>query len=298
MHFQQSTLRYTARLVYRHLSLRMGDHIDENMLAKKTALYEKLTSAYVSQLDYPAPVWTALVCYRLEDINNEYASFLAQAPLPKGFSADEKKQYSLLIDEQVQTYRLEAKQYQKTGIELAQKIRSFDKKLLTERGMAQYPANEFGVKIRVEALAIEALADKNIRAQYDALYKDSTNPDLLLNLARRYMTKGDFMQAKVAAQSLLGFDGISEVQKTEALTLIGVSYLNAGNDEKARNIFEEVLALKRNHIAATINLAALMSHYGYHDYAESIYRKVSKSSVDDSDAVTVYPAALKAYRRR
>ncbi|SMF63044.1 Uncharacterized protein conserved in bacteria [Alteromonadaceae bacterium Bs31] len=283
-----SEASYTlAMLSYeRYMNMRMGSSIDNKMMESKTALHERLQKELLRTTKFKSPRWSILACFRLHEINTEYARFLETAPMPEGFSAEDISEYKQIIQQTALEYKNEALQYLHTGEDLASKVRPFDRKVSTYDSRT---ANASGKNIsfvqgpKYKHIGLEGLKDPELRTIYDALYKNPSDADTLLALAKAYQFRGDKGQAMVVAQNLLGGNfKLGSRRRSQAYAIMGSVYIDYGEDKLARDVLRKSLDLDKSAYSSSVNLAGLYWHYGYADYANGVYSERVGLKTDDA----------------
>ncbi|WP_075188059.1 tetratricopeptide repeat protein [Teredinibacter haidensis] len=261
----------------RFMKLKLGTEIDNSVVTEKTKLQEQLQSEYISAINFKSPRWSILSCYRLYEINSEYALFLETAPDPEGFSAEEITQYKQIIYEKSLEYKNEAVQYLNTGQELAKRIRPFDRQIALynpDVGSTDVRNKTFLTRSKQKQIGLESLKENRIRAVYDSLYRNPDDVDALLSLANIYKQRGDFGQAIVVAKKLLAEQlKLGRHRRAEVYALMGVVYIHFGEDVLASEALQKSLDIDSANYSAAVNLAGLYYHYGYEGYANSVYSK-------------------------
>lgn len=270
--------------------IKLSSNINNEVVAKKTEALEKLQDNFLSVINFKSPQWTVLACFRLYEINNEYAHFLETAPLPNDFSPEEKQQYKQLIAEKALEYKNEATQYLQTGKALAQRVKPFDLAISTynaETGTTSGQNRSFIQQSRQQQVGLEALKDKEFRELHDTLFKDPENLSVLLKLAKTYQKRGDYGQAMVIAKNMLADERkLGRKGRAEVYALMGSIYMVFGEDVLARDVLEKALDIDTSNYAAAVNLAGLYRHYGYTDHANGIYSKrVGLKRKDDESLI-------------
>ncbi|MBT8332668.1 MAG: tetratricopeptide repeat protein, partial [Deltaproteobacteria bacterium] len=104
----------------RYLKLQLNNRLDDKIVAAKKKQLETLEKNYQRVLKYQSPPWALRACYRMAEINREFAHFLKESPVP-ALSAEQKKQYVRLLGQKAQQYTDKADQYYQTGLLLARK---------------------------------------------------------------------------------------------------------------------------------------------------------------------------------
>jgi Tfp pilus assembly protein PilF len=89
-------------------------------------------------------------------------------------------------------------------------------------------------------------------------------------------------------------DKASKSDKTtraQCLNTIGVCHLYMGEDRLAHQDLKQALALNKQQVAAKINLAGLLKHYGYTKKAQNLLVGVSAPQGSDTTAGVIHPRA-------
>ncbi len=259
---------------------RLSGAIDNDVVAKKTQLFESLQSNYYSVLDFESAKWSLLACYRLYEVNQEYATFLETAPLPD-MSAEEKEQYRAIIGQKVAEYRAEADQFIETGKQLSDRLKAFDPRLghyeqsinASNREPQPYAKN-----IQSKQISMDAFKDKALRDLHNQISRDPKDMEVMIALSKAYLKRGDLGQAGIIAQSVIDGGSSESSVMADAFTVSGLTAISRGQDQLAREMFEKALAEESSHGAANTNLAALLAHYGYEDEARAHLNKVGNSA--------------------
>ena len=265
----------------RYLKLQLRQRLDDKIVTAKKEQLANLEKNYQQVLKYQSPLWALRACYRLAEINREFARFLQESPLPD-LGAEQKKQYIRLLGQKAQQYVDKADQYYQSGLKLARKRETCDPALsgyLSANGAGPDPddsVKSFAGTSRNAAVAAESLKDASLLALYAQLIRQPDNLQPFLLLANSYLQKGDFRQAALVAQNALNkanrgqTDVVSQIHNT-----LGVSWLYLGEDELARDAFKRAIEKNSANAAARINLAGLYQHYGHAQRAGQIYAKVT-----------------------
>ena len=228
-------------------------------------------------------------------INDEFARFLLEAPLPK-LAPEQKKQYKTLVAKKAGTYSQKADQYRQTSAKLAAKWEICDPDL-----SAYAQAKPHGEKVVLgsfsprradKALQLETLADQVLKPLHSKLLQKPDTHYTRLRLAEAYLQHGDFAQALLAAQDALEKTPKSD-KKTRAhcLNTIGVCRLYLGEDRMAHQELKQALTVDKQQAAAKINLAGLLKHYGYDKKAQKLLTGVSAPQGGDPSMGVIHPRA-------
>jgi cytochrome c-type biogenesis protein CcmH/NrfG len=281
----------------RYLKLQLNNRLDDKIVAAKKKQLETLEKNYQGVLKYQSPPWALRACYRMAEINREFARFLKESPVP-ALSAEQKAQYIRLLGQKAQQYAYKADQYYQTGLQLAGKWEICDPVLsgyFSAHRAATDPENGVksfaGVNRSVE-IAAQSLKDAALIDLYNQLIRQPDDLQPFLSLADSYLQKGDYRQSALVAQNALGkinrrqSNVVSQIHNT-----LGVSWLYLGEDEQARDAFKQAIEHDDANAAARINLAGLYIYYGHTGKAEQIYGKVSTTQTKGSVNGRIHPRA-------
>lgn len=265
-----------------YMNTKLQGVIDNEVVGAKTQMFEQLQSGYYSVLDFESPKWSLLALYRLYEVNIEYANFLEDAPLPD-MSSEEKAQYKAIIGQKVAEYRAEAEQFIQTGQQLSERLESFDPQLAnyekSVESMSEMTA--FAESQSRAEIGINAFKDEELRSLHNRMSHDPKDMESLVGLAKAYYDRGDLGQANVIVQGVLTATNAESEVKANAYTLAGLTAIAAGDDQLAREHFEQAIQEEPSHKAAHINLGSLWQHYGFAEKAKSHFSKASSSSESD-----------------
>ncbi|GAA3916354.1 tetratricopeptide repeat protein [Litoribacillus peritrichatus] len=265
----------TANYQNTYNGLKLQGIIDEQIFANKTELYDHLSQTLYSVLEYQSPKWSILACFRLYEVNMEYANFLNNAPLPD-MSPEEQAEYKGLIAAQAQEYIDEAQQYLETGNGLAERLNSFDPLLTTyEKSAGQQQVSSFMPVRPSIQIGVDAFQDEALREIHNLVSRDPKDISYQLKLAKTYLMKEDIGLARTIASNIVSASpGLEKEQATEAQMLLGMTSLLSGDDKQARSALEKAIELDQNNFEAAANLAALYQHYGLSELASGLYQTI------------------------
>lgn len=254
----------------RYFKLRLKNVIDNKVVEEKAKQLQILEEGYQRVMTYKSPAWALKACFRANEINAEFAGFLLESPVPRDLSAEQKTQYRNLIQQKARAYTDKARQYLKTCVELAEKWEICDPALSgyyypvenpkgRENLLGTVAGNSAGAEI-----GRQALHESSIAALYAKLLTSPRDSRLQYELAKAYLKRDDFRQAALIAKNCLNkLDGGQRSLKAELLNLLGLAYLDSGQDPLAKETFKRALAADPSLAAAKVNLAGLYRHYGH-----------------------------------
>lgn len=280
-----------------YMRMQLSGKLNDKIVAKKAKLLDQLEKTYIAVIQYQSPKWALRACYRSYEINNEFAKFLRESPVPN-LSPDQKKQYLKIIAQKAKGYTSKAYQYLETCSKQAHKWELCDSKL-TQYYMSQSssPAKAIdetaGGGASSVAIVEQSFEDSVFKPLHYKLVRDPSNAEANIKLAQRYFEKGDYHQAILAAQKILDTKGVNGPVKAATFNILGLAYVYVGEDEEAKIAFKSALAENKRFVSAKINLAGLFNHYGHTDKANTIYKELPKT-IDESSEL-IHPHAKELY---
>ena len=285
----------------RYLQLQLKQRLDDKIVAAKKKQLESLEKNYQKILQYQSPSWALRACYRMAEINREFARFLKNSPLPK-LTAEQKKQYVEILNQKARQYADKADTYRKTSLKLARKWEICDPRLIgfinldgldadPDRAVKSFAGVNKGVEI-----AARSLKDPSFRELHHQLIQQPENILPLLELADEYLNQGDYRQASLVGQHLAGkTTGKQPDVASQIHNILGVAWLYLGEDELARDAFKQALEKNKANTAARINLAGLYQYYGHQGKAERLYGQISANGSKDTIKGQIHPRAGDMY---
>jgi cellulose synthase operon protein C len=275
--------------------LQLGKKLDNGVVKKKSKLLTNLEQQYQNVINYQSPDWALKACFQMAQINDEFARFLLEAPSPK-LAPEQKKQYRTLVAQKADGYRKKADQYRQTSAALATKWEVCDPDLSAytqvKSGSATASVGSFSARRSDKALELETLDDQVLKPLHNELLHKPETRRIRLRLAEVYLQRGDFAQALLAAQYALQKTPKSDKKmRASCLNTIGVCRLYLGEDRLAHQEFKEAVSIDKQQVAAKINLAGLLKHYGYNAKAQSLLVGVNAPQGSDPDMGVIHPRA-------
>ena len=285
----------------RYLQLQLKNRLDDKIVSAKKKQLETLEKNYQKVLQYQSPPWALRACYRMAEINREFARFLKESPLPS-LTPEQKTQYVQILNQKARQYTDKADTYYRTCLKLARKWEICDPRLIGfvgTKGKNADPDHTMksfaGVRSSVK-IAAQSLKDPVLKELHHQLIQQPENYRSFLALADTYLQKGDYRQASLVAQHVAAkatgrqSEVISQIHNT-----LGVSWLYLGEDELARDAFKQALEENNANSAARINLAGLYDYYGHEDKAESLYAQIMDKDKKGDIKGQIHPRAGDMY---
>jgi len=295
------TYNATQRLSEQFMSLQLGDRIDNNVVSKKASLLEKLEQSYRSIMEYKSPDWALISCYRLSEINDEFARFLMNSPLPDQLSADQQKQYKQLVGQKAKGFREKAEAYLATCKSQANKWEVCDHRLLeyynsSPENKSKHSYAPFSGSASFVEIKTQSLTENDLRGLHEHLMKNPKDFESLLSLAQKYISKSDYRHATLILDKAIENNAAENPgKKAKLYNALGVSCLYTGDDRQAKEAFKHAVEADAKNLGAKMNLAALMQYYGHNDKARMIYETIFENEISGQEAYLVHPRARELY---
>ncbi|MFV1951901.1 MAG: tetratricopeptide repeat protein [Nitrospinota bacterium] len=290
------------RLKEKYMGIRLKGRIDNQIVAKKAKLLEKLENGYYTVIQYQSPEWALKACYSSYEINREFARFLKESPLPPDLTPGQQKQYLQIINQKARAYMEKADQYLETGVEQAHKWEICDPKLAAYFNTSSESSREYGsYSGSISSVEIEAeyLQDESLRNFHSRLMQNPKDTNTLRALAEAYIERGDFRHSILIAQKTLDeIQDKPEPLRASVYNILGVAYLNSSVDSLAKDAFKKALAIDPENIGARINLAGLYRYYGHIAEANSIYNSLPDTGVVEDAGDLIHQRSRKFYYKR
>jgi hypothetical protein len=309
-HADQELLDDMAHMVYaatclenkKYMELQLHGEIDNNIVAQKAKLLEKLEKGYQTVILYKSPTWALKACYQSSIINSEFARFLRESPLPHDLTPEQKDQYAQIIQQKSRAYQDKADQYIKTCIQQGHKWEICDPELAgyfnpsadSGEGLKKY--SSFSGTTASAEIGGQCLLDQELKGFHEQLLKGKNDPQTLLGLCELYMQRRDYRHAILIAQKALDEKNDQGVSlKASLYNCLGVSHLYLSNDMLAKDAFLKAISVDANHIGARVNLAGLFKHYGHEEQASQLYQGLPALSDIEKSSDLIHPRAKELF---
>jgi len=286
-----------------YMSLKLGKKIDNNVFNKKTKLLNSLEKGYQAIMEYQSPEWVFKACYYSSEINYEFARFLKESPLPPGLSKADKQKYTEILNQKASGYTNKANQYLDTCRKLAEKWELCDPELTAylngnlNKSKKNKSLQSFSNMKQTKSISYSFLQDNELKSLHEKVLLEKENIMNLYVLSELYYKKGDYGHAGIIAGNALGM--IKDNQdslKSDFYNILGLTYLDSGDDILAKDSFNKALDVNDKNHAAAVNLAGILNHYGYGKKARTLYSSVPESVLSDDTKHIIHPHAGDLYR--
>ncbi|NMB77387.1 MAG: tetratricopeptide repeat protein [Myxococcales bacterium] len=265
---------------YRKIRFGAGQD-DTTVLQQKAQTMQVLEQIFAGVVQMKDAVWAIAALYKLYEVYEDFAAFLSSAPIPAALSADQKKQYQAMLDEQTKTQRQTAKTFLDTCIKTVR-----EKKVFGPYALAcinkEPPVPEKVARRRSGARAqgpqVDALKAKLLKNPNDL---SSLNELTVLNIASQ-----DMHMAKLLASKAL------EINENHApsLNLMGVISLHLGDDQDAYDFFKKAMDADGKLIPARLNMAAMFTKYKDEDRARAVLSPIlAQAKTFDLSTPDIHP---------
>jgi len=258
---------------YEKIQLTQG--VDSALIQKKSEFLDNLNSNYQRILGYKAPEQSAKALLKLAEVNDGFAQFLLNAPVPQELTGSDRKKYISLVADQAAPYAAEAKQYQGIAEDLINKF-GFLNKTLNSTPNGKYVNEPLFSEQRKQANTINSLERPDVLAMHESVLSNPTSQSTRLSLIEKYMELADYGQALLISESILEQQKLSAQEKSELYNLTGVALYELGYDAEARENFELALKSRAKNEAANANLAAIYTEFGATAHANKRYEQLPK----------------------
>jgi cellulose synthase operon protein C len=309
-HADQQLLNDMAHMAYarldldkkKYMGLKLNDQIDNNIVAEKSKLLEKLEKGYQGVILLKAPKWALMACYQSYVINSEFSRFLKESPLPADLTPEQNDQYTQIIQQKSQAYQDKAEQYLKTCTQQGHKWEICDPELAGYFNPSANPAegikkySSFSGTTASAEIGGQCLLDQELKGLHEQLLKGKADGQVFLTLCATYMQRGDYRHAILIAQKALDEKNNKDMAVQAGLyNCLGVSLLSIGEDNLGKEAFQKAIAIDANHVSARVNLAGLFRYYGHEEQALHLYQGLPVLSEKEQGDGIIHPKAKELY---
>jgi len=286
-----------------YMSLKLSKKIDNKIFNNKTKMLNKLEKGYQAIMEYQSPEWVFKACYYSAQINKEFSRFLKESPLPKGLSKSDKQKYTEILNQKASGYTKKADQYIDTCNLLAEKWELCDPDLAAyiknpeNTGRKQTNITSFTGSSPSKQISYDFIKDSELKVIHEKVFHENKRLENLYALSELYFAKGDYGHAGIiAGNALEKIKKDKDPLKSDFYNLLGLTYLNSGNDTMAKDSFNQALFSNSKNYAAAVNLAGILHHYGYSKKANNLYQKLPETALSNTNGIVVHPYAGELYR--
>lgn len=235
---------------YQAVRFGAGDQ-DQVVLQKRLQFLQMLEQIYGGVVQMKSPEWAIASLFRLHQAYEDFAAFLAGAPVPPDLNAEQKKQYQQMLAEQVKAQQNSAQTY----LDACRKTVR-DKKIFGPYAMACLSKQEPTERV-VRSRTAAQLQGPKVEELRKKLLKSPNDMASLDEMAREAMRVNDFHLARLVLSKALE---INE-NHADSLNLMGVIELSDNNDMDAYAYFKKAMDNDGRHLPARLNLAAMFVRY-------------------------------------
>ena len=275
-------IRLNQRTFEQYQGIQLTNGIDANVVAQKSQLLEALSAQYQRIAGFQSPAQTAKAMVQLSAINQDFAQFLINAPIPTELSGAQKTEYQGLIADQAKPYKQEAQAFANAAQDIINKFELIDASINNYspgRNLSLATAVQLTPAISQSKSIIGINDDKRL-AKHEAVIALPSNVSHRLVLIDDYLNGGDFGQALLMAETAL--EQMSNLKAQEKATLAnisGVALHQMGQHQQAVNAFNQALGFNSNHSAARANLSATLKYFNATNAAQKHQDKLDKADL-------------------
>lgn len=291
------TNRYIAELGIRvsqpifknYQQITLANGIDTKLIEKKSAMLGQLETDYQMVMGYKSAEQSAKALLMLSAVNEDFAGFLMDAPIPVELSDEDRKEYVNLISQQAEPYQATADEYKQAAFSL-----------INERGFLNASLNTYQHGVFIDesfinkptfakpATSVVGFTDQILLAEHEKVMALPTQFDGRLDIITSYIEAQDYGQALLITQSSL--EQISQLKPAQISALkniSGVVLLNMGHTDEGFQMFQEALDTHAGNMAARANISALLLSFNATNAANTYIKKLPPGWNKDIDDTTL-----------
>ena len=240
---------------YRKIKLTKGNETQK--VNDKSIQLKQIEEKLNQLIQFGSGRWAIAGLHELGKSYKEFAQFIYGAPVPRGLSSTEKKQFTKTIRSQARTYEKTAKQFFKQCLQVASQYKIFTNFVKGCRQQGQKSINEaYETRIISKSQPTIPKGSKLLRKK---LIDTPRNTQVLDRLASIHLKSKDFSMAELILSRSL------EIKQNDALlnAKMGVVQLYKNDPVAASEWFRKSLSIDKNHPLASLGMAGLYKKYGY-----------------------------------
>ena len=240
---------------YQKIKLTPGNEVQA--VNDKSMQLKKIEQNLIKLIESGSGRWAIAGLHELGKSYQEFAKFINEAPVPRGLSSVERKQFSSELKSQSQAYIDNSRNFFKQCFDVASKNKIFTSFAKSCRKNGKGLVDE-AAEIQIIARA-KNKSPKGSKVLRKKLIDSPRDINLLQKLAGLHVRAKDFSLAELILHRAL------EIQKNSALIMsqIGSVQLYKNDLDSARGWFEKALTADKNDPLASLGIAGLYKKYGY-----------------------------------
>ncbi len=259
---------------------------DVAVIQNKMQLAQMIDQFLAGVVELKNPQWAIAALYRLADMYEEFASFLADAPVPADLTDEQKQQYKQMIEQQVDAQKQQAKTYLDA---CRQAVRS--KKVFGKYAMACITGELSATAEQTSRRRGSRVTGERVDALKAKLLKNPNDLDTLDELAMLALAGGDLHYAQLVLSKALEIDE----NRASSTNLMGAVEQYRGNDQDAYDLYNQASKLDRQYLPARLNMAGLFIKYRDEARAKAVLKNVAgKAKTADLSSSAIHPSAKQA----
>ncbi len=254
-------------VIFRQFERVSGESDVQAATEKKAELLTRLEEALGEAVDYNRGEWAVAALHRAALAYTNFGTFLQNAPVPEGLSADETNQYRQLVGEQANAIRQKGEEYFTACVQKARELRVFSGAVL---GCI---AKSDEQRVKTPRLQRASSSKQKKASLRQALAQNPKDLNSLADLADYFLRAGKPAKAKLTASRGLEVDD----RDGRFYNKIGMAELLLGNIQAAYFGFQRAADLR--HPYANANVVALLLDFKDTKAAKRLAKRVDREDL-------------------
>ena len=266
---------------YQRIKLTAGN--ETQAVHDKLAQLKRLEKKLNQVIQFGNGRWAIAGLYELGKSYKEFSKFVHGAPIPRGLSSVEKKEFKNVVKSQAKKYGQTAHQFFKQCLSVAAKYHVFTTFVKGCQSQGQRTVDEAS-ETRITTRARDA-SPKGARSLRKKLIDFPRDIKLINRLAELYVKSKDFSMAGLILHHALEF----KKKNPSLLAKLGSIELYKNDPTSASEWFKKALVIDKSHPLASLGMAGLYKKYGY----KKDFKKY-KGKIKVQKSVFIHPIMTKA----
>jgi tetratricopeptide (TPR) repeat protein len=290
----EAQFRLAEMLMDDYKKVRFGAGQEDVVVVQtKMQLIQTIDQFFAGVVEMKDPLWAIAALYRLSELYDDFGEFLSGAPIPPDLTADQKKQYKQMIDQQVQGQKDQAKVY----ID-ACKNAVREKKVFGKFAMGCITGKVSATADQASRRRGSRVAGEQVDQLKAKLLKNPNDLKVLDELAMLAIAGADFHLARLVLSKAIEVDA----NHADSLNLMGVVEQFMGEDQDAYDYYRKATEADARHLPARLNMAGLFVKYKDEARAQAVLKPILSQAktvvLSTSDIHPTAKDALSALRIR
>ncbi len=254
---------------YEGVQIRRGN--EATAVNRKAALLDELTQNFQKVIGYGDGTWTVAALYSLGVTYKEFANFIGNSPIPKGFPKSQIKLYKNELKKQSKKYTDAANKYFKRCLDVTLKFEiftGFTKGCLSKGKIKVEERNALPPPAKAQEKSLKTA--KSVRRK---LLDQPRNISTLYELIKTHNKARDYQMSLAILDRVLEID---EKKESQVLADKGVILMSLKNFSSAADFFKRAIKKSSKNSTAFWGMAALYNHFGLKKQSKSYAAKARK----------------------